>query len=397
MERFLDFQIKREIKLVPLFLNNSFRSVAVSLMTLFSSIYIYKTLLGLTGQEKTALFSVAIYFLGIYGFKFISNLFAEELSLRMGLKKQIYFGLLFSVVSLCFLFLSLKWPFGLFLASPFWGLSTGFYWFGCHGMMVKLGDGAAFGKELGILGSISTFFLLAVPFLGGVLIGWAGYQALFIAALIFIVLSSLSLWSMKEERTRHDTCMTEVFQLFKAHRRAFLAYVGDTIGTTIYTIIIPLYLFLILGKELSLGEFFSLSMVVVAVINLLVGRWVDVRGKQGLIVYGSIFQVLVWTGRILTKGIGIWLTLDIFDRVTGGMVGIPMNVISYEKAIEDHSTGRAVLFREQAITIGGILTCGLLLIWALLGIDLKWIFVVGALSSLLPILMIRTKNEKPEK
>jgi MFS family permease len=392
MERFLDFQIRREVKLLPLFLNQSFRAVAVSLLTLFSSIYIYKTLLDLTGQKRIALLSVFIYFLCVYGFKFISNLFAEELSLRLGLKKQIYFGLIFSVISLSILFLSLKWPFLLFLASPFWGLSTGFYWFGCHGMMVKLGDGAAFGKELGLLSSISLLFLLGAPFLGGVLIGWIGYQALFAAALIFMALSFLSLWSLKEEKTRHDTCLTEIFQLFRAHRRAFLAYVGDTMGATIYAIVIPLYLFLILGKELSLGEFFSLSMVVVAAINLLIGRWVDVRGKKGLIVYGSILQVLVWSARMLTKGVGLWFTLDIFDRVTGGMVGIPMNVMSYEKAIEDHSTGRAVLFRELAITIGGILTCGLLVIWAWLGIDLKWTFIIGAISSLLPILLIRTQK-----
>ena len=392
MERFLDFQIRREVKLLPLFLNQSFRSVAVSLLSLFSSIYIYKTIFALTGQERVALLSVFIYFLCVYGFKFISNLFAEELSLRIGLKKQIHLGLIFSVISLSILFFSLKWPLLLFLASPFWGIATGFYWFGCHGMMVKLGDGAAFGKELGILGLISTLFLLGVPFFGGVLIGWAGYQALFMAALIFMLLSTLSILSMKEEKTRHDTCVTEVFQLFKAHKRAFLAYVGDTMGTVIYAIVIPLYLFLILGKELSLGEFFSLSMVVVATINLFIGRWVDVRGKRGLIVYGSILQVLVWSARMLTKGIGILFTLDIFDRVTGGMVGIPLNVISYEKAIEDHSTGRAVLFRELAITIGGILTCGLLIIWAWLEIDLRWTFIIGALSSLLPILTVKPKK-----
>lgn len=392
MERFLDFQIKREIRLLPLFLSQSFRLVAVTLLSLFSSIYIYKTLFSLTGQTKIAFSAVFIYFLSVYGFKFISNLFAEELSLRVGLKKQIYFGLIFSVICLWILFLSLKWPFLLFLASPFWGLSIGFYWFGCHGMMVKLGEGTAFGKELGILGLISTLFLLGVPFFGGVLIGWAGYQALFAASLIFMLLSSLSIWSMKEEKTRHDTCVTEVFQLFRAHKRAFLAYVGNSMGATIYGIIIPLYLFLILGKELPLGGFFSLSMAVVATINLFIGRWVDVRGKKGLIVYGSILQVLVWSARMLSKGVGILFTLDIFDRVTGEMVGIPLNVISYEKAIEDHSTGRAVLFRELAITIGAILTCGLLIIWVWLGIDLKWTFVIGALSSILPILTVRAEK-----
>jgi MFS family permease len=389
MERFLDFQFKKETKLLPLFLNQSFRAVSVTLLSLFSSIYIYKTLFDLTGQEKIAFLVVGIYFLSVYGFKFISNLFAEELSLRLGLKRQIYLGLFFGACCLLILIMSLRWPLLLFLASPFWGISTGFYWFGCHGMMVKLGRDGAFGKEIGMLGMISTLLLLGVPFLGGVLIKLAGYQAFFGASLFFIALAGLSTISMKEEKTRHDTCAAEVFQLFKAHKRAFLAYVGDTMGGVIYAVVIPLYLFLILKKELSLGEFFSLSMIVVAIINLFVGRWTDIKGKKGLIVYGSILQVLAWSARIITRSVSVLFTLDILDRVTGGMVAIPMSVISYEKAIEDHSTGRAVLFRELAITIGGMLTCGLIVIWALLGIELKWIFLIGALSSLLPVLIVK--------
>lgn len=392
MERFLDFEFKKETKLLPFFLNQSFRAVSVSLLSLFSSIYIYKTLFERTSQIKIALLAVAIYFLGIYGFKFISNLFAEELSLRLGLKRQIYFGLAFAAACLTILILSLKWPLLLFLASPFWGLSTGFYWFGTHGMRVKLGQEGAFGKEIGMIELISTIFLLAVPFLGGVLIKLAGYQALFGASLFFLFLAALSTIGLKEEKTRHDTCAAEIFQLFKAHKGAFLAYVGDTMGATIYSIVIPLWLFLILKKELALGEFFSLSMVIVAVINLFVGRWTDIKGKKGLIIYGSILQVLVWFGRMFTRGVSVLFILDIADRITGGMVGIPLSVLSYEKALEDHSTGRAILFRESAVTIGGILTCILFMVWVWLGLELQWIFAIGALSSLLPILLVRAKN-----
>ncbi len=394
MERFLDFRIRGEVKLLPFFLSQSFRAVSVTLLSLFSSIYIYKTLFELTDQERVALLAVFIYFLSIYGFKFISNLFAEELSLKIGLKRQMYLGQLFAAICLIILFTSQKWPLLLFLASPFWGLSTGFYWFGCHGMRVKVGQEGAFGKEIGLVEVISTFFLLGVPFFGGLLIGLAGYQALFLASLFFLGLSALSIRGLKEEKTRHDTCMAEVFQLFKVHKRAFLAYVGDTIGAVIYAIVIPLYLYLILKKELSLGEFLSLSMAIVAAINLFVGRWTDVKGKKGLIVYGSILQALVWSGRLLTRAISVLFVLDVADRVTGGMVAIPLSVMSYEKAIEDHSTGRAILFREQAITIGGILTCALLLIWVWLGLELQWVFSIGALSSLLPILIIRPKKNE---
>lgn len=388
MERFLDFQFRKEIKLLPLFLNQSLRGVSISLLTLFSSIYVYKTLLSLTNQTNIALLSVFIYFLGLFGFKFISNLFAEELSLRLGLKKQIYFGLLFLAFSLFILVLSLKWPLLLFFSSPFWGLSAGFYWFGRHGLMVKVGREEAFGKELGMMGVISALLLMGVPFLGGVLIKLAGYKALFGASLFFVALAGFSIKPMKDKKTRHDTSLAEVFSLFRTHKKMVLAYLGNAAAGTIYTIAIPLYLFLILKKELSLGEFFSLSMILVALINLIVGRWVDVRGKRGVLAFGSLVSFLVWIGRWLTRNIVGLFAIDIVDRVTAGMTGIPLEVLSYEKALDGHSTGRAILFREIAITGGAVLACVLLMILALLGIDLKFSFLVAAFFSLLPLLIV---------
>lgn len=389
MERFLDFQFKKEVKLLPLFLNQSFRDVAVSFLSLFSSIYVYKTLFSLTKQANIALLAVFIYFLGLYGFKFISNLFAEELSLRLGLKKQIYFGLLFLAFCLFTLVLSLKRPLLLFFASPFWGFSTGFYWFGRHGLMVKTGREEAFGKELGMIEVIRTLLLLGVPFLGGVLIGLAGYKALFGVSLFFVFLAALSINPAKEEKTHYDTSLAEVLRLFKTHKRMVLAYMGNSAAGTIYTITIPLYLFLILKKELSLGEFFSLSMMLVALINLIIGRWVDIKGKRGLIAYGSFFQFFVWLGRSLTQNVGVLFIFDIFDRVTGGMVGIPLSVWTYQKALGGRSTGRAVLFREIAITSGAIFACFLLIGLALLGIQLKFSFLLAASFSLLPLLIVR--------
>lgn len=387
--KFWDFQFGQDTKLWPLFLNQSFRAVAVSLLSLFSSVYIYQTIFSLLGQEKLALLAVFSFFLGLYLFKLISNLFAEEGALKMGLKKQVYFGLILLVFSFLFLLLSFQWPLLLFFASPFLGLAAGFYWFGRLGLMAKIGQEKAFGKALGTVGVIRMIFLLAVPFLGGVLINFAGYPALFITCLFFVFLSFFSLKSVKEKKTHYDTSLGEVFRLFKTHKKMFLAYLGDSAGLTIYGVVIPLYLFLILKKELALGEFFSLSMILVALIDLLIGRWVDLKGKKGLIGFGAVFSSLVWLGRLLTLDVGLLFIFDIVDRITGGMTGIPLEVLTYEKALDGHATGRAVLFREIATVFGSCLACLLLMLLALLGIELRFSFLAASLFSLLPILVAR--------
>ena len=254
--------------------------------------------------------------------------------------------------------------------------------------MVKIGNDGRYGQESGMVNLITTLPLAVVPFLGGALIKLSGYHLLFVAALAFTGLSVFYITKMKEQKTHYDTNVGEVLKLYLTHKKVFLAYIGDTMAAAIYMVAIPLYLYLILGKELSLGGFFSLSMLLVAALNLLIGHWVDKKGSRGLIVYGAIVQAFAWLGRAFAKSIGTLFILDITDRVTDSMIAIPMQVLTYQKAVEAKATGRAVLFRELAITIGGLIACSLLIVWVLLEIKLGLIFYVGFLASFLPVLLV---------
>ena len=209
MHRFLDFELRKEAKLWPLALNQTFRGISVSLLTLFSSVYIYKTFWDISGEAKTAYLAVFIYFLGLYVAKFFANLFAEEISLRLGLKKPMYFGLIAFMGCSILMYLSLSVTWLVYLASPFWGLATGLYWFGSHGMMVKLGRDGHFGRESGLVNLVTTIPLIFVPFLGGILIKFIGYQGLFAASLVFIFLPEEK-WTM-EYRSYELFCLSQNF------------------------------------------------------------------------------------------------------------------------------------------------------------------------------------------
>jgi hypothetical protein len=90
----------------------------------------------------------------------------------------------------------------------------------------------------------------------------------------------------------------------------------------------------------------------------------------------------------------VLFALDITDRITDSMIAIPMQVLTYEKALEGQSTGRAVLFREQAITIGALTASLILIVWALLGIELRLVFYLGFIASFLPVLIIKNHDKK---
>lgn len=379
-------------KLLPLFLNESFRGVAISLLSLFSSIYIYKILLSSNFSVKIALSGAVFFYLVTEFFKFWANFLAKQLSLKYGLKIPIYLGEIFLIFCLLILFLFQNIVFLLFVAPMFLGISTGLYWFGRHGLMAKIGSFHHFGRQLGINGVVNTVLLMITPFLGGILISGSGYKTLFLVSLLFVVCSMLFLRNSKEQKIVHDTNLSEILQLFRDHPRMFLAYAGNAASATIYAIILPLYLFLIMKKEVSLGEFFTLAMILAAVVNLIIGRLVDVKGKREMIGIGSLVNSVIWLGRFVFRTVPALFVLDIADRLTAGLTAIPLNALSYQKAVHGHATGRAILFRELAVGIGAMCACLVMIAIILTNFGLELSFIAAGVFSLTQLLVIEGEN-----
>jgi len=382
----------KEKKLLPLFLSESLRSVAVSLLSFFSAIFIFKKTLAITDNEKQAFLAVFSFFTILYLFKLISTSLAENLALKSGLKTQIFLGHFLTALSLVAFAGAEKNFVFLWLAAVFWGLAIGFFWFGRHGLLTKIGEKGRFGQAIGWAGIMNTILLLGVPFLGGVLVSQFGYQALFLAAFVFVLLAFLALIPVGEQKTHRDVTLKEILKIILSHKRMTLAYFATGVVGTFYSTALILYIFHFLEKELAFGGFFSLSMLLVALVNFVVGRWVDKRGKRSLVAYGSVFTSLVWLGRFMANTVGVFLVLDVFDRIAGGMLGIPLAVLSFEKALDGRSTGRALLFREATITIGSIFACLLLIGLVLLGLELKFAFLLPMVFSLLPLLIVKKQS-----
>jgi len=376
-------------RLLPLFLTQSFRSVAVTFLGFFSSVYIYKQTLTLTASQPRSLLAVATFYLLLYFFKDLAVVLAENWAQRAGLKKQVTLGHWLTALTLIAFLLSQHNLAFVWWAGALWGLSIGFFWFGRFGLMLKISQRGKFGKTLGWAGILETLLLLGVPFSGGLLISRLGYPALFLTAFGFVIFALVILRWVPAQKTHQDVRLGEILRLFTNRKRVLLTYFSRGVRGTLSSTALMLYVFLVLEKELAFGAFFSLALLVVALTNFATGSWVDRKGRKGLIAYGAVISSLVWLGRFLTAGAGALLVLDVIDRISGGMLGIPLEVLTYEKALDGRSTGRALLFREMAVGAGEIMACCLLVAIILLGWPLKVAFLVAAGFNLLPLLSLR--------
>lgn len=370
----------------PLYANESLRGIAASWLSIFSSVFIYRQLLPFL-DSRLALTGVFLFW-AVFGLsKLLGTSLAENLSLRRGLKTQVGLGLgLLALAAGFFSLVHFQWLM-LLLGMASWGFSAGLYWFGWHALVGKLGKQDHYGRAYGTSAALATATNVFTPLVGGILIDWGGYRLLFGVALVIVFLALLALRFLKEEKTHQDATLKQVFRLFLSHKKIFLIYFSLGALVTITSGGFILYLALILKKELALGGFFSASLLLVAVIRWLIGRLIDLGEEKKLIVLGSVSRTLVWLGRLLTRNVPWLLGLNVLNDLAIGMVGMPLGVLSLQKGVDGKSMGRAVLFREVAISFGEMTSGLFLAALVFVGLPLEVGFVLAVPLSLVPILI----------
>ena len=74
------------------------------------------------------------------------------------------------------------------------------------------------------------------------------------------------------------------------------------------------------------------------------------------------------------------------------MVGLPLSVLTYKKALDGSGTATAMLFREIALAVGGITAVVLSVVVFLAGAKLEYVFLLAVIFSIFP-LMATIKGE----
>ena len=285
-----------------------------------------------------------------------------------------------------------SWPLLFVPSAILWGAHAGFFWWGYHGYFIKEGDRRHFVRSIGEAGLLQTAASVFSPLLGALIASLFGFSILFLLAGVFMLFTLLILGRDHDRRQRRDIKFQEVFDLVKTHPSISLAYIGSSAEGILYSVAWPLFLFLFFGQVMSLGIIVSSASLIAALFALIVGSWVDKQGERRVVSSGVPLVFASWILRLLGRSLGFFIAADSLWNFGQRMIGLPLNALTYKKAIEGKSTGRAILFRETTLTIGSVFSLLLLLLWVSLGGCLSGAFVLAALFSLFPLIAVIGKG-----
>jgi MFS family permease len=387
----INFLNHRKNELASLFLSGVIRRIAVTILSIFSPIYIYGIALKYNTNSRYAIVAVLLYYIITLLSRLVSFIFSENLSQKTGFKGIIRLSIIPFVLFLLSLAYASLWPFLFIFAAIFWGIHAGFYWWGYHGYFIKRGDDKHFGLRIGEARFLETIAAVFSPLLGALIVSYLGFNSLFVFSGIFMGTALLLLGKDHERRQRRDIKYSEVIPLIKSHKSISLAYIGSSAETLLYAVVWPIFLFIFFGQVISLGIIVSASVLFAAIFSLFLGKWVDKQGERKIVAVGVPLVTLSWFIRIINKSLPSFILADSVWNFGQRMVGLPLDTLTYKKGVEGGSA-RAILFRATAIIIGGLIGLTLFIFWLLGGGGIEGVFIIAAILSTLPLIAVYKKR-----
>lgn len=381
------FPSKTSIHLKELYGVMAMLNFAFTAIVLYEPIYLFT--LGYP------LWQIMLYYAGIYGIYFFLMPLGGKFIKCKGFEHGIMLASLFQVANLMALILIPVHGLFLIAAIVALALQKTFFWPGYHADFAYFGQSGERGREVGTIVAIESIMSIAGPLVGGIITTLFGFAALFGFICVVIMLSNVPFFLSKETFTPTTLSYAESYRYLvsKGQQRYFWGYVGfgeELIVVTVW----PIFLFMTFGTTLSTGAAVALSTLITVIIVLYVGRFTDRNDRKFVERIGAAFIALSWWMRLLARGAGSVIMLDLFSRISKQIFIIPISAGIYEYAAHS-SVVKNVIFVEMSLTVGKFFTALVLAaIFAAYGNQWMAAFVFGAMLSLLLLLIgVRRKED----
>ena len=364
--------------------------IAASLMGLFLPIFLYE--LFNYNVEYVIYYYMTGYILYMFfvagGVKFLN-----KIGLRRSIKISIIWLALFYF---CFYFLDrlsldfyakINSPAFLILISSILLLTLHriMYWTPLHTDIAKFTNKKNRGRELSLLESTTVFLTAVMPLIAGWIIWQYSYEILFLIAIVIYLFSILPLLYLPRTKEKFSWSYFETWKEFfsKKRRGVVLAFMNDGAENAFTIIIWPIFIFKLLeGNYFEAGLITSLVVFVTVILQLIVGKNLDIKDKKNILKHGTWFYSLGWVIKIFISSAFHIFIVSTYHSLSRIFTRTPFDSLVYEKAADQgHFVDEFTVIHEMAIGLGRIVILSLVLL-LLPYIGLKWTFIFAALTTL---------------
>lgn len=389
-EKIHEWRVREAEPLTALYWNIFLRGMGMSMLGLFTPVFIF-----LIGQKAGGLVGglrLVVAYLVIQRLLLVLvtvpvaklvNKLGFRLSVLLGSSLTIFYYLLPTMLDES-LWLVIMMALVTVLSIPFYRLSR-------HSMLALDGVGEERGKEMGVVQLLERGGAILAPLAGGVITQVLGFKALFGVGAVIILLSSVPLFFMKHHQRDGDISWGGVAEWFKKDRRHLLvASVGEGLDGFVIGFFWPVFVFVAVGSFELLGGLTSAALLLSLLATFFASRVFDKKRALG----GSEDEKIYWSAtwflalsrlmRALFGGLMGLFGVDLVGKVISPYYWVPFGGYLYSAGKKDGGLRFYVareVFYSLAIVVGAVL------VWLMAGFGWRWwgIFGTSAVGVLLTL------------
>lgn len=365
------------------YLHSLIRHFANSIFQIFNSIYIFQLLQKEGLDDSKALGITTIFFALVYLFQALFIPFSLWLIKTKGLRFNITWGNLMLISFLISVYLAGYNIIFLVPAFILSGLQIALYWTAYHIYFAEVSDDKRQGEEVALVMALSIIVGMGGPVLGGVLINYWGFGAVFIMISILLLLSNLPMRHVSKEKDTVHIVLAELIKTIssKKQRLSYLAIGGEAVIDTVDIYFWPLTIFLIVTGFITLGFIGSLVAFFSSIITIILGKAIDKYGAKAVIRVISSLDSLIWISKaFITTPVQAYVASIAQGATVSGQY-MSLQAMIYEK-VRHHNSIAFILQREITLSLGKVffLVPMGILFWS--GMPLAFIFIFAAAATL---------------
>lgn len=379
-----------------LYLTNTLRVMAISLVGVFLPIYIFEISQNFLFFNANPVINGMSWVLAYFLLRSVFTIFTI-LTLGRFIFTKMHFQLSMVISMVLLIFEIILWLlsqgnlFLILIAGIVAGFKVTFYWLPYHIFFIRKSEevGSDIGAKTGLRFFLARVFAGITPAIGGYIISQYGFGALFITSILILVCASLPIMFVIHEWKHRDHDVVKVIRDYTLNHKFVLttfSYIGEGIEAVVYAIFWPIMLFLFLSDFLKIGFLNTFSFLVSSIVFLLIGKLIDKYGSRAIHLTGIFFNSLFYSFRILLiNPIGFYV-VDILDRINSGLYVLPQMSATYKKA-RDSDPSDYSIHREISLHVGIVLISSIIIGFINIFGVWRWVFVFAIFGAMMTYLI----------
>ncbi len=365
--------------ITALFISSTLHSFALSLTGIFIPLYV----LQITGSLGAVFLFFALYALAIV----LSELPGGQVVEHFGFRRSGLAGSFFYILSALLLLFSARQPGLLWPAAVAMGVACPLYWLPYHLIFAEDGKSGSFGKKVSALNILSLLASASGPLIGGLIIAFFGFKALYFATIIFLLLSVLPFSVMQHHPLHKAPTLRTLLAYFNDSKNRYwkLSFSLSHFESLVMDNLWPVFVYLIFRSYETLGSVASATLLFSLLILAVGGALADRFEKRKVLTGGAWATFFGWLllPFTLTPG-GVFLS-STFLKGARVFFTVPFDALFYTKVAHER-TDQALtflIFREISLHATGFIF--MVFLWLLSLFNFPWtvIFILAGVLVLL--------------